>query len=207
MTKSQQQLDAVVHAPTKDAARVGATLGTAFHPLPVAKYLTYNPTVEELIAGFTESAENNIAGNAHVIESGDHQAVAIWVPPNVEIPVKEPVSERSLEFKNKCKQFVQKYVNSSNGYWYLNLLARHPESTVKGLVANVVKPVLKRAEQEGVPAVLEAASEYSKAIYEHWGFKYYDDIILGEGVVNEQGEDDPAGSGVKLYFMVYNNGE
>ncbi len=78
-----------------------------------------------------------------------------------------------------------------------------------GAISQLVKPYLMRAKKEGVPVMLEASSLHSKAIYEHYGFKFYEEFRLGKGKVRVDDDgtlvEDENGSGIPQYFMIYNN--
>ncbi len=77
-----------------------------------------------------------------------------------------------------------------------------------GAISRLIKPYLIRAKKEGVPVVLEASSPYSKSVYEHYGFKFYEEFYVGKGKVRvDDGKlvEDANGPGIPQYFMIYNH--
>ncbi|MER5403196.1 GNAT family N-acetyltransferase [Streptomyces sp. NPDC002769] len=59
---------------------------------------------------------------------------------------------------------------SGRAHEYLWMIAVAPERQGEGLGSALVRSVLDRCDQEGVPAYLEASNERSRALYERLGF-------------------------------------
>lgn len=65
-------------------------------------------------------------------------------------------------------------------HWYLSNIGVDTEYQGKGIGSKLIKPMLKRIEDEGFPVFLETNFEGNVAIYEHFGFKVIDERILPE---------------------------
>jgi len=80
----------------------------------------------------------------------------------------------------------------SSRHWYLEMLGVHPAYQGKGYAGKLLKPMLARADREGVPCFLETQAEKNVAFYEHFGFR-----VAEVGII--------PGSDVKSWGMVRGN--
>ena len=95
-------------------------------------------------------------------------------------------------------------------FWHLSMMARDPlvQPPVKGAVRAVIEPYLRRAEEDGLPVWLEAASARARDVYAYMGFETLEQANIGEGTHRADGypavdgEDAP---GVPIWFMIYNH--
>ena len=60
-------------------------------------------------------------------------------------------------------------------HWYLANIGIDPEHQGKGYGSKLIKPMLKRIENEGFPVFLETNFEENVALYEHLGFEVIDE--------------------------------
>ena len=72
---------------------------------------------------------------------------------------------------------------------YLQLLGVEPAFQGKGYSSALIKPMLARADREGLPCFLETQAEKNVALYEHFGFR-----VAEEGII--------PGSDVRSWAMV-----
>jgi GNAT superfamily N-acetyltransferase len=75
-------------------------------------------------------------------------------------------------------------------HWYLELLATRPESQGRGAAGMLLRWGMQRADEEGTETYLEASPD-GKPIYEHFGFKEEDRLVVelegeGEGPLAEK---------------------
>jgi GNAT superfamily N-acetyltransferase len=75
-------------------------------------------------------------------------------------------------------------------HWYLELLATRPNYQGKGAAGKLLRWGLERADQDGTETYLEASPD-GKPIYEHFGFKEVDRLVVelkgdGEGPLAEK---------------------
>jgi GNAT superfamily N-acetyltransferase len=100
----------------------------------------------------------------------------------------------AIAWQNVFKQYVltikTKYVPSR--HWYLQYLGVDPVFQGQGHAGRLLRPMLARADREGVTCFLETQVESNVAFYEHFGFR-----------VAEQGTIP--GSNIKTWAMVKDN--
>ena len=89
-------------------------------------------------------------------------------------------------------------------HWHLAFLARDPaKSDVKGAISAVMLPFLERAREEGVPIWLEATYPHAVAVYEHYGFRVCEEVVIGAGKVGPDGWPKEDGEGVRAWGMIF----
>jgi len=68
-------------------------------------------------------------------------------------------------------------------HWHLFPIAVNPEYQGRGHASALMKPMLARITDEGLPCYLETQTERNKSLYEHFGFEVvHEDIISGLNV-------------------------
>jgi GNAT superfamily N-acetyltransferase len=77
-------------------------------------------------------------------------------------------------------------------HWYLQLLGVDPAYQGQGYSSALLKPMLARADKEGVPCFLETQAEKNVALYEHFGFRVAEVWVI-------------PGSSIKSWAMVRGN--
>ncbi|KAK5240382.1 hypothetical protein LTS06_012474, partial [Exophiala xenobiotica] len=62
-----------------------------------------------------------------------------------------------------------------------------------------------RAKAENAPAWLEATTPQAVKIYEHFGFRIAEQIVVGKGKIDHEGwpTEDGKGEGVTAWAMIY----
>lgn len=66
----------------------------------------------------------------------------------------------------------------------------------------MIEPFLKKAQEDGVPAWVEASGTHARDVYMHFGFRVVGHIRIGEGVVNKEGFVQEGGEGIVLWGMI-----
>ncbi|KIY00679.1 uncharacterized protein Z520_03344 [Fonsecaea multimorphosa CBS 102226] len=93
-------------------------------------------------------------------------------------------------------------------FYHLSFLARNPaKPRVQGSINAVMMPFLERAKAEGVPAWLEATTRQAVRLYEHFGFRVVEEIVVGKGLVDALGwpaAGDKA-EGVTAWAMIFDS--
>lgn len=163
--------------------------------------------------GITDGAHSG----AELVEAGDFSALALWettaykgAPFTDSMRNVGPIRE---EWRAKIRQCKEKHIGletKEDGkqdfrpFYHLGFLARNPDQTsVPGAITAVVKPWLRRAEEEGVPVWLEATYEHAVDVYTHWGFRLVEVVRIGQGARNADGWPEEGGAGVCGYAMIY----
>lgn len=91
-------------------------------------------------------------------------------------------------------------------YYHLSFLARNTSvPRVSGSINAVMLPFLQRAKAENVPAWLEATTPQAVKIYEHFGFRVAEQIVVGKGKVDHGGwpSVEGKGEGVTAWAMIH----
>ena len=65
-------------------------------------------------------------------------------------------------------------------YWYLAVLGVDPDHQGKGYASELMKPMLKRIDSEGLPCYLETDTEKNVSMYRHFGFKLLEHVEVPE---------------------------
>jgi len=68
----------------------------------------------------------------------------------------------------------------SEPHWYLANIGVDPKHQGKGFASKLIKPMIKRIEEEGYPVFLETNFEGNVALYEHLGFEVIDERLVPE---------------------------
>jgi GNAT superfamily N-acetyltransferase len=66
-------------------------------------------------------------------------------------------------------------------HWYLGVLGTDPAHQGKGLGSALLRPVLDRCDDEGVPAYLESSKESNVPFYERHGFRVMHELPIPGG--------------------------
>jgi hypothetical protein len=71
----------------------------------------------------------------------------------------------------------RKRIMGERKHWYLEILATRPEWQGKGAAGKLMRWGLERADEEGVETYIEASPD-GKPIYEHFGFKEMERLVV-----------------------------
>ena len=63
-------------------------------------------------------------------------------------------------------------------HWYLLLLGVDPVFQGKGYAGNLLRAMLARLDQEQLPCYLETHNEKNVSMYQHYGFKVVEEVII-----------------------------
>lgn len=168
---------------------------------------------KHLSPGITDGARSG----AELVEAGNFSALAVWETTTYRgVPFSEtmrdvgPIRE---EWRRKIRELKEKYIGMETKedgtedfkpFYHLGFLCRNPEEvSVQGAIGAVMRPWLRRAEEEGVPVWLEATYEHAVEVYEHFGFRLIEVVTVGKGVRNAEGWPEVSGVGVSGYAMIY----
>ena len=76
---------------------------------------------------------------------------------------------------------VMTVATAAGEYWYLGVLATHPERRREGLASAVLAPVLEEADRNGIVCCLETSTEENRRFYERRGFTPASDVLVPGG--------------------------
>ena len=108
----------------------------------------------------------------HLLSSG-----AIW--PAIKMGAK--VGERMQPFFGYIEKKHAELV--SFPHWYLILIGVEPESQGKGYAAMLLRSMLSKIDEEGLPCYLETEKAKNVPIYEHFNFRIIDEFIVPDTTV------------------------
>lgn len=71
-----------------------------------------------------------------------------------------------------------------------------------GVIRAVIEPYLQKAQDADLPVWLEATNEHARDVYAHFGFKVVEEVVIGEGSIDRNGNLVKGGKGVIIYGML-----
>lgn len=162
----------------------------AFHDDPVAQFLQPRQSKRTRgIASFTNTALRLPPGRREVYLADGGAAAAIWSPPdewplsfreglpfmlrNLRTPFRFPVAMRFFA--------AAEGLHPEEPHWYLDLVGTRPDHQGKGIGAALLRPVLDRCDEQGLPAWSYSSSRQNLAFYHRLGFDVLDELLLVEG--------------------------
>jgi ribosomal protein S18 acetylase RimI-like enzyme len=121
----------------------------------------------------------------------DCSAVSVWTPPGCP----ELDDSGQLQFLTTMERLLGARAQSvvdgflvldsahprDMPHHYLGFLATHPRARGSGLGMALVRTVLERIDEEGLPAYLESSNPANHARYERAGFHRRDSVAIGDG--------------------------
>ena len=181
---------------------------------------------------FAQGILDSAYSNAELVQAGNWSAIALWEPPSYQgkafIDSKARPGVLLTEWRGRVNAAKARNLavrsnpstdsesnsasDSENGetqlrpYYHLSFLARNPSvPRVPGSINAVMLPFLQRAQAENVPAWLEATTPQAVKVYEHFGFRVVEEIVIGKGSLDAQGwpSIDGNGEGVTAWAMIY----
>lgn len=122
------------------------------------------------------------------------EGIVVWMPPqsvNISlwraircgiIPLIFRVGPCLLKTMNSVDAYAERVRKrlAPDKYWYLALLGVDPNHQGSGYASALMKPTLKRIDDEGLPAYLETEGEKNVSMYQHFGFKVMEHIHVNE---------------------------
>jgi GNAT superfamily N-acetyltransferase len=198
---------------------------TAFRSDPVITYLlsTLPPPkrhayLEEYITRLATAAALN---SAIFSEAEDYSSISIVLPPGKSVDnfwTLIPAGLFSVLWKLGVKGWwrmvgafepatgaVRRRVLGPHkvNFYYLFFVATREDARGKVLSSALIRRLQERAQEDGLPAWLEATTEYSSRVYEKLGFERVETVVLGKGCTDVDGTALKGGSGVPIYCMVW----
>lgn len=181
----------VRNAGVHDARIIGTALGRAFMDDPVWSWFAPDPDrrARHIAAMFTHIARNRIAqGTAWTTPS--IAGGALWAAPGhwripwsvglIWMPAAARLGGRvgSVRFARSGSTMDRHHPREP--HWYLEVLGTDPERQGQGIGAALLAPVLRRCDDEGLPAFLESSKPENVPWYERHGFEVTEELRLAE---------------------------
>jgi GNAT superfamily N-acetyltransferase len=174
-----------------ESSAVAAMIAAAFSADPAWTFI-FGSDYERLAQHFAAALFDVRVNSSNVWVTDDLAAVAMWDPPDKspESPqYAEEVWKRyramsSAEAHRRLLAYndaVMTAAAAAGKYWYLGVLATHPERRREGLASAVLAPVLEQADHHGIVCCLETSTEENRRFYERRGFTLASDVLMPGG--------------------------
>lgn len=188
---SQAPTTEIALASPADVPTIGAALAAAFQDDPVLAWVVPDATSrrQRLPALFAAFAEAYLPHQETYIVA-DGAGAALWDPPESEPPSGDEAeafagrletvlgedAARALELETILAE-----QHPQSPCFYLQFLGVAPERQGSGLGSRLLTTVLRRCDELGTPAYLDASSERNRRLYERHDFRTVAEITLPQG--------------------------
>lgn len=175
-----------------DRQQLVEVLSTAFADDPVFLYM-FPPDVtrrEARLRGFFQLEVPRSARLGGAWRTDDGAGAAIWYPPGqwqaspwqglLQMPAWMRVFGRQLALAGRALMTMQAQ-HPHQPHWYLYYLATRPSHQGTGIGSALLRPILRRCDDQRLPAYLEATSQRNRALYLRHGFVDRDAYALPNG--------------------------
>jgi GNAT superfamily N-acetyltransferase len=173
-----------------DAREVVDVMLAAFHDDPVVSFIEPRPSKRGIgIGAFADAAVRLVPERREVYMTADGAAAAIWSPPDewemstreslpflralLRTPLRLPVA---VKFLTRAER-----MHPDEPHWYLDLVGTRPERQGEGIGAALLRPVLDRCDEEGLPVWTYSSNRQNLAFYHRLGFEVLDEVVLMRG--------------------------
>lgn len=172
-----------------DARILGGALGRAFMDDPIWSWFAPDPQrrAAHIGAVFAHLARNRI-GQGSAWTTPAIAGGALWAAPGTwRVPwhVALPWLPAALRMGGRvgATRFamsgsVMERHHPREPHWYLEVLGTDPDRQGQGVGAALIAPVLRRCDEEGVPAYLESSKPENVPWYERFGFEVTGELKL-----------------------------
>ena len=177
-------------ATAEDVARIARVLALAFEHDPVAAWFLprAHDRLGKLVRGFESVYVRRLSlPHGAVMTTDHHTGAALWIPP-------ENVHLSTLDELRLLPSLARMYgrglpralkgmgamdaVHPHEPHYYLPIIGVDPAAQGQGIGSSLLRPVLERADREGMPAYLEATTPRNRALYARHGFEDVDVLHL-----------------------------
>lgn len=173
-----------------DRAGVVASVVAAFAGDPAWAFLL-GAEYERLAPLFAGALFDLRVASETVWVTDDLAAVSMWDPPEkgddmpgyvarVWARYRTAAGEAAFERLTRYNDALAA-VSPAESYWYLGVLATHPQRQRKGLASAVLEPVLSDADKRGLPCCLETSTAANRRFYERRNFTQARNVVLPGG--------------------------
>ena len=172
-----------------DVGDLGRTMARAFQDDPAFSWAApradrrerFGPRYFELLIRRTYLPKGE------VYMSDDGQAAALWAPPGKWessasaalpfLPVMFRACGRNLPLAMKMLTMMEtRHKAQGEPHFYLPFIGTDPDHRGKGLGTALLTDMLRRCDEEGIPAYLESTSMQNQALYHRHGFQVLDEM-------------------------------
>jgi len=158
-----------------DIGAASQTLAAAFADDPVWQYLAPSRARWRRHAARIFAADiSNRLGHGHVYATEGMESIAVWSPPDtwehglIQLLREGPAAARLFStgaLRAVRYQSSLERAHPRPSHYYLAILGTAPEHQGHGFASKALAPVLRRCDEEGMPAYLESSKEQNLAFY------------------------------------------
>jgi ribosomal protein S18 acetylase RimI-like enzyme len=134
--------------------------------LAFSEPFTTSPSVEG-IAIWSHSDQWNKRNFLRIIASG-----AIWQAIKIGYKAMQKMRKFDEYVENKHRELMPEK------HWYLSVLAVDPDYQGNGYGSQLIRGMLSRIDEEGLPCYVETEGEKNVAMYEHFGFEVLEEFTI-----------------------------
>jgi ribosomal protein S18 acetylase RimI-like enzyme len=186
------QSPVVRRALPSERSAVAAMVAAAFSADPAWTFI-FGSEYERLAQHFAAALFDVRVNSSTVWVTDDLAAVAMWDSPGKSAESPEYAEEvwkryratsgaeaylRLLAYNDAVMAVA---ATAAGDYWYLGVLATHPEHRREGLASAVLAPVLEEADRQRIVCCLETSTEENRRFYERRGFTLASDVLVPGG--------------------------
>jgi GNAT superfamily N-acetyltransferase len=174
----------------EDRSGVVASVVAAFAEDPAWEFML-GVEYEQLAPLFAGALFDLRIAAENVWVTDDLAAVSMWDPPEQGDDMPGYAASIWTRYRTAAGESAFKRLTLYNdaldgaspaeSYWYLGVLATHPQRQREGLASAVLEPVLSEADKRGLPCCLETSTERNRRFYERRGFTEVSDVVLADG--------------------------
>jgi GNAT superfamily N-acetyltransferase len=176
-----------------ECATAGEVLQRAFYHDPLQQWFFPDPDVRRTKCApvFHNFAARGCLFGEVITTTNGVNGVAIWSPPGPREVTEETMAKagidrtpelmgeesytRSIEFFAWLGQFHHR--DAPVDHWYLEILGVDPPLQGQGIGTSLMMPILRRADEAGLPCYVETAQQRNVPLYTRAGFKVMEDVV------------------------------
>src|ERR1700689_574435 len=163
---------------------VAVTAAAAFADDPGWAFI-FAGDYERLAAHFVMALFDVRVASHNVWVSDDLAAVAMWDSPGKSDGAPAHAESvwtryRTIAGEDACRRLASYNdavgaVSPAQPYWYLGVLATHPQRQREGLATALLEPILDEADRHAIACCLETSTSENRRFYERRGFTHATD--------------------------------
>ncbi|ELR06499.1 hypothetical protein VC83_08488 [Pseudogymnoascus destructans] len=205
-----------------------AVLAPAFAEDPLLTYLlnSLDPVARRayLPAYFTALLTQATLNGAYVLEHSSWESCMTVLPPGRKLENPFTLLQSGLvgvlrkvgllcvtrmlgEFEGAVNKARKHGLAKGEVPYYVFFIGTRADCRGRGLGAELLAEVTKRAGQEGRSVWLEATTEERRRLFLRMGFVDVEEVVMGRGKVGPRGYEMVGGPGVRLWCMVWRKGD
>ena len=169
-----------------DVRTVARALARAFEHDPVGAWFLPDERdrLRRLERGFASVYVKRLAlPHGAALTTQDTAGAALWIPPNAKLPNLTLLPYLAAAWGRHLRRAMKGMAlmdahHPHEPHYYLPIIGVDPVRQGEGIGSALLRPVLERADAEGMPAYLEATTPGNRRLYERHGFALTEEIHL-----------------------------